>query len=132
MNTKQKIAFLLADYTVRVIAARQLPKFAELEPIRSIETAAVANTAAYAAYTTADAAYAAYAAYVAYYAAYAAYYAANAARAAYAADAANAARAASNAVVVANIIAIVKQTSDNYAIDIRELINIAVDPDRYW
>ena len=109
MNTKQKIAFLLADYTVRVIAARQLPKFAELEPIRSIETAAVANTAAYAAATstaarTADAAY----------------------------YAANAARAASNAVVVANIIAIVKQTSDNYAIDIRELINIAVDPDRYW
>ena len=101
MWANQEIAFLLADYAVRVIAARHFPELTELKPIRSIETA---NTAYTAAYATTDAAY--YARNVAYYAAL---------TAAITADAANA----------ANI-------NVNYIIDMRQLINIAIDPDRYW
>ena len=50
MRIKQKISFLLADYAVRIIAARHFPELAKLEPIRSIETARVAYTAIYAIY----------------------------------------------------------------------------------
>ena len=81
-------SFAVADYTVRVIAARFAPEFAKLNPIIDEKTAADAADAADAAYAAAYAADAAYAAARAAYAAYAAYAAARAAYAAYAADAA--------------------------------------------
>ena len=124
MRIKQKISFLLADYAVRIIAARHFPELAKLESIRSIETAAAAHAAVYAA-----------AASTAYYGADAdaAYYAADAADAAaastvyYAADADAAYYAANVAYYAANY-----TTSVMYANDIRALINIAIDPDLYW
>ena len=112
MNTNQKISFLLADYAVRIIAARHFPELAKLEPIRSVKTADTA-------YYTANAAYAA---------ANAARYAANAATHADAAAYADTAAAAAYAAYYAANYT----TSVMYANDIRALINIAIDPDRYW
>ena len=87
MNTKQKIAFILADYAVHVIAARHFPELAKLESIRSVGTA---NAAYYAALITN-----------------------------YATDAARTATCAANVNV-------------NHIIDMRQLINIAIDPNKYW
>ena len=110
MNTKQKIAFLLADYAVRSIAARHFPELAKLAPIRSIKTADAATTNAANATDAADAATRA---------------ADAATRAAY--DAAYTAYAANAAAYAANY-----TTGVMYANDMRALINIAIDPDRYW
>ena len=131
MNTQQKIAFLLADYAVRVIAARFVPELAELTPIRSLETASAAyiyiNNSV--TYTNNHAS-----AYTRFYAARAADNAANVIRIA---DNAiyYAIRVTNTTITAANTTITAADTSDignHYIIDMRELINIAIDPDRYW
>ena len=124
MHTKQKIAFLLADYAVRVIAARQFSELRKLPPIRSAEISddawIIARNIAFSVQG--------YTARIAY----------------------NAARAASNAghkegqsTTIAAIHTMHNAISDapehsiqalinTYNIDMRALINIALDPDRYW
>ena len=113
MNTKQRIALLLADYAVRVIEARYFPKFTELAPIRSIETAkntaktvmlnsiryriSYANHAAYGIYAIIDN---------------------------YPEDAIG--------YIVEVAIHVTDDNITTYPIDMRMLINIAIDPDRYW
>ena len=52
MNTKQKIAFLLADYAVRVIAGRDYPILTELPLIQSVTTANAAFAASHDIFRT--------------------------------------------------------------------------------
>ena len=139
MHINQKIAFLLSDYSIRVIAASYFPELAELDPIRSNATSYGAHIALTKFYYThsiarvaSNAGNVVRSAYAAYHAATdaasnAAYYARNVAYYA----ALTAARAATNAANTAANAATNTDTT-NYANDMRALINIAIDPDRYW